>query len=254
MKVFLYLLIKLLLTKKNSMKEQIQQLRKELDEILTYIGSYQEERKNREVSMAYTALQRAFMWLGKCLKFIGVENPYPSSTDTSSLVIEDAVDKCVTPEDRQFDNVVECVKWLRNKVDSSISVVSTSLINLMPNNRLYHLAIVQVWISINDCKHALGLELGNIRDDGTLDKIKNIVDNPNDPASSKTPGEESETALPDETGGDNEDESVKTGSEDDSAGEGPKPEEVSQDIPQQSEQAVDVKQEEGQSIDDQQNS
>jgi len=55
-------------------------------------------RTSRERSHALTKLQEAVMWLGMDLKAIGVEypgyvvNPYPSSKDPSTTIIEPTAD------------------------------------------------------------------------------------------------------------------------------------------------------------------
>jgi hypothetical protein len=45
-------------------------------------------RSTREVSLTYTHLQRAFMWIGESQKFTGSQSPYVLSQDPSSSIIE----------------------------------------------------------------------------------------------------------------------------------------------------------------------
>lgn len=56
-------------------------LRKELDEKIQEIKALP---ASRERSVAITKLQDAVMWLGRDLKRLGNENPYPSSKDPST--------------------------------------------------------------------------------------------------------------------------------------------------------------------------
>lgn len=76
----------------------------------------------REISLAYTNMQRGFMWLGVVLSDINEPNPYPESTNTASDKIEERTDQakdspdmfegCPDPLDR-----TACVKWFRLQLD-----------------------------------------------------------------------------------------------------------------------------------------
>lgn len=52
---------------------------------------------SRELSLTYTALQLASMWLGVTLGVLGSANPYPKSDDPNSGVIEDRTDQAPSP-------------------------------------------------------------------------------------------------------------------------------------------------------------
>lgn len=47
---------------------------------------------SRERSLAITKLQEAIMWLGMDLKRLGAENPYPTSYDPTSPIVEPTAD------------------------------------------------------------------------------------------------------------------------------------------------------------------
>lgn len=57
-----------------------------------YINSVPFIRPSREVSLAHTHLQRAFMWLGKAQGAAGGENPYKESLNHQSATIEPTAD------------------------------------------------------------------------------------------------------------------------------------------------------------------
>ena len=57
------------------------QLRKDIDEKIQEIKNLP---PSRERSLAITKLQEGVMWLGRDLKRLNEENPYPSSKDPSS--------------------------------------------------------------------------------------------------------------------------------------------------------------------------
>lgn len=61
-----------------------------------YINSIIFIRPSREVSLAYTHLQRGFMWLGKAQGAAGGENPYKQSLNPKSTTIEPTADHSPT--------------------------------------------------------------------------------------------------------------------------------------------------------------
>src|SRR5690348_1736414 len=54
----------------------------------TVLNSFPFIRSSREVSLAYTSLQRSFMWLGESLKHVGQKSPYVNSENPSNAIIE----------------------------------------------------------------------------------------------------------------------------------------------------------------------
>jgi hypothetical protein len=69
---------------------ETKQFRKDLDGVLQRIKS--SLRGGRERSLAITKIQEAIMWLGMDLKDLGTPNPYPSSYDPTSPVVEPTAD------------------------------------------------------------------------------------------------------------------------------------------------------------------
>jgi len=67
------------------LKEQLHDLRKEIDKNIQAVGSYKLDPNSetldrrsmcqREIALAYTKLQEAKMWIGKCLEAVGSELP-----------------------------------------------------------------------------------------------------------------------------------------------------------------------------------
>jgi hypothetical protein len=80
-------------TKNMSVEEVItetKQFRKDLDEVLQRLKA--EAYQSRERSISITRLQESIMWLGMELKALGAPNPYPSSYDPTSPVVEPTAD------------------------------------------------------------------------------------------------------------------------------------------------------------------
>jgi hypothetical protein len=74
-------------------KPSISGLRMSLD---MYINSIPFIRPSREVSLAHTHLQRAFMWLGKAQGATGSESPYKESFNHKTPNIEPTADHSTT--------------------------------------------------------------------------------------------------------------------------------------------------------------
>lgn len=69
---------------------ETKQFRVDLDKQLQLLKNA--ARKSRERSLAITKLEECIMWLGMDLKALGNPNPYPSSYDPKSTVIEPTAD------------------------------------------------------------------------------------------------------------------------------------------------------------------
>lgn len=79
-------------TIKNNYDENVKavkQARKDLDAILSNIISLP---KSRETSLTITKIEEGIMWLGKELKRLGEQNPYPDSYDPTNTKIEPTAD------------------------------------------------------------------------------------------------------------------------------------------------------------------
>src|SRR6185295_19729255 len=61
-----------------------------------FINSFQYLLGSREISLAYTHSQRAFMWLGKALGETGSETPYKEANNPYSKTIEPTADHSET--------------------------------------------------------------------------------------------------------------------------------------------------------------
>lgn len=69
--------------------KQVKQARKDLDVIITNIKNLNRSREN---SLAITKIEEGIMWLGKELKRLGEENPYPDSYNPQNTKIEPTAD------------------------------------------------------------------------------------------------------------------------------------------------------------------
>lgn len=68
---------------------QVKQFRRSLDAILQEMKMM---GRSSERALAITKIQEGIMWLGMSLKELGAPNPYPSSYDPSSPVVEPTAD------------------------------------------------------------------------------------------------------------------------------------------------------------------
>lgn len=113
----------------------------------------------REISLAYTNMQRGFMWLGMVLADIKEPNPYPESTNISSPKIEERTDqaKDIPATFEGCPDVLDrtvCVKWFRLQLDNVLDKID------------FPLACHDSQLALNAFKEAkmwFGQELNNIR-------------------------------------------------------------------------------------------
>lgn len=122
----------------------------------------------------------SFMWLGKALKFLGNENPYPESTNPSNKDVAASTD--VTEDKPLFLEVEDPIIWIksaRQYVDDIEAQVKHNLayMETLPGFKFYHLSVEQAWIKINDCKHQLGLALRAAHDGEERVPEKGPIDN-----------------------------------------------------------------------------
>lgn len=138
----------------------VKALRRQIDAIRDVV----ELSKNREKSLASTALQLGFMWLGLYLAELGNANPYPKSMDPTSPVIEKHADKAGgSPlqyiKELYGDDYTAQIKALRAETQTVVDMV-LFIAKYIPTSRTPqyvacdHLTEAKLW---------LGQELNNIR-------------------------------------------------------------------------------------------
>lgn len=114
---------------------------------------------SREVSLAYTNMQRGFMWLGKVLQGLSEPNPYPESTNVNSAKIEERTDQSkdspamFTGMPNDGDRTTN-IKWFRANLDDVVSKIDFGYSNRAANNAEDAFAEAKMWF---------GQELNNIR-------------------------------------------------------------------------------------------
>lgn len=145
-----------------SLREEIDLITQFLEEINAQSQMILPNGKNvREAAMtlAIFATMRAKMWLGQHLKYAGEANPYPLSTDPTSIVIEPEADKSAKRPivlNGGIDMLISNVKAMRAKIQATIDAISGA-------QDLQMIDVREAYISLIDAKMWLGQELNHIR-------------------------------------------------------------------------------------------
>lgn len=130
-------------------------------------------RSSREVSLTYTNLQRAFMWIGESQKFTGSTSPYIHSQDPASTVIEPTADHEAENDFRERWDTLQThtarVKDFRQILSFLISDFRKFIASTESAGKEYDDCINQSFLAMKEAKGWLGWELGRIKKeiDGT---------------------------------------------------------------------------------------
>lgn len=132
------------------------------------INSTKYLNSSREVSLAHTQLQRAFMWQGKALGAAGGESPYKESLNSKSSVIEptadhydnnniiarwDLIETTQTARIKDFRGlIVDIVKWFKDFIKSSETAGPD-----------YDLYLLQSRLALEEANMWFGWELARIK-------------------------------------------------------------------------------------------
>lgn len=134
------------------------------------INSIKYLNPSREISLAHTQLQRAFMWQGKALGAAGGETPYKESLNAKSPIIEptadhldnnnltarwDLIETTQTARVKDFRGlIVDIVKWFKDFIKNSESAG--------PDHDLY---LLQSRLALEEANMWFGWELARIKKD-----------------------------------------------------------------------------------------
>ena len=134
-----------------------------------YINSIPFIRPSREVSLAHTHLQRAFMWLGKAQGAAGSESPYKESFNHKSPVIEPTADQAggnlmiALWDLPEYGTHTARVKSFREQLyvhkKKFVAFVGTT----NSPNPDYHEYLKQSRLAVEEASMWLGWELANIK-------------------------------------------------------------------------------------------
>jgi hypothetical protein len=149
-----------------NLQESLKNWRLSLD---MYANSIKVLPASREASLAFTAMQRAKMWLGKCMEELGTPTPYPQSENPDSKAIEPPADHT---EETIFNSGTEStetakVKMLRQVLEKTIIGMKHGVSAIHEgagNSHFFSIAIQEAYISAVDAKMWLGMRLGAIRE------------------------------------------------------------------------------------------
>lgn len=124
-------------------------------------------RSTREVSLTFTSLQRAFMWIGESQKFTGSQSPYIHSQDPASTVIEPTADHVAENDFRERWNPLGThtarVKDFRLILSFLITDFRRFIENSESAGHEYNDCIKQSFLAMKEAKGWLGWELGRIK-------------------------------------------------------------------------------------------
>ena len=142
----------------------IKTVRVRIDSIMNHIKA--DVTPSREASLAYTAAQLGFMFLGLHLGALGAANPYPKSTDPSSPVIEKHADKADQYTDYLgknamiFPDETAKVKFLRLELQNHLDFITAVCKETSSQGPFYWAVALDKLI---EAKLWLGQCLNNIR-------------------------------------------------------------------------------------------
>lgn len=144
------------------MEDQIKILRMAVDKAIKSVNFLP---KGREVSLAFTNLERCKMWLGKVLEAIGVTTPYPESNNPESKVIEPQADQS---EETLFNNPaeldeVEAIKIVRQYLHRLTADMVALYKNHIGGAQMVRLSLENSLSALSESKMWLGGALNQIR-------------------------------------------------------------------------------------------
>lgn len=124
-------------------------------------------RSTREVSLTYTHLQRAFMWIGESQKFTGSQSPYIHSQNPASAVIEPTADHVAENDYSERWSSLEThtarVKDFRLILSFLISDFRKFIASTESAGKEYDDCINESFKAMKEAKGWLGWELGRIK-------------------------------------------------------------------------------------------
>lgn len=134
-----------------------------------YINSIPFIRPSREVSLAHTHLQRAFMWLGKAQGAAGSETPYKESFNHQTTTIEPTADHSRTSlmdalwDMPEYGTHTARVKNLRALIGEHLKGFTPFSKAPNPYNEDYAEFLKQSRLAAMEASMWLGWELANIK-------------------------------------------------------------------------------------------
>lgn len=133
-----------------------------------YINSFPYLMSSREVSLAHTHCQRAFMWLGKAQGAAGSETPYKEANNPQSKVIEPTADHNVASLIHIWQDTIEPTQTARVKHIRALLAIHVSEFKSWREHSEavsseYQEYLTQHKLAIQECSMWLGWELARIK-------------------------------------------------------------------------------------------
>lgn len=139
----------------------IRNTRKQIHAIMGALSNCEES--SRPLSSAYTAAEKARMWLGEALAETGAVNPYPDSLNPENENIADQADTAeqeFTPGDGSH---IKFVKELRAHL---VEITERCRQEIVTGSRkqFYRVAVSQAYVELCNARMWLGAELNRIHE------------------------------------------------------------------------------------------
>jgi hypothetical protein len=138
---------------KQDVAEQLTQVRLELDALIRAM-----KLSDPKFMAALLKANLCFMWLGKAKGEMGVEYPYPQSTNPESPIIEPPQDVSQKPI-VTWPTEIASVKYLRQELATVIRAVK-SVMRTMPDDKFFQICLNQAYVYACESKMHLGQILG----------------------------------------------------------------------------------------------
>lgn len=134
-----------------------------------YINSTVYLRPSREVSLAHTHLQRAFMWLGKAQGATGSESPYKESFNHKTSAIEPTADHSPSSlmnalwDMEEYGTHTARVKSFRSLISDHVKEFKTFVKTSESAGADYDMYLNESRLAAEEASMWLGWELANIK-------------------------------------------------------------------------------------------
>ena len=153
--------------------DNIKDLRIKIDALIVKTQKNYFPETSREISLAYTNLQRGKMWLGKVLGELNTPSPYPQSDNPSDKTIEPQAEHNIEAdgdESVEFDQIVR-VKDVRRRIQVVVDKMKEFTLSPQPaiifdkpdKGAFYSNYIMTAILAMEEAKMWYGWELDRIR-------------------------------------------------------------------------------------------
>jgi hypothetical protein len=157
--------------------------RKYLHSLMNSLSKYNQDlvsktgKGSRAISIAYTNIETARMWIGKIQGALGAAYPYPESYDPSSQKIEAPVDVEPVPS-QDFTDEISAIKSVRNALGEMVMAIKAECSSRFANSLLDsgYIASLSAIVRLGEANFAMGMRLGELYDKPKEEPKKSLLD------------------------------------------------------------------------------